>query len=230
MRTVDGRQIYDSLEELVHPSHTALLAIDIQNDFCTRGGSFDRNGYDVSMYEAMITRAARLLHAARKVGVLPIFIKNTTLKNHLSDSPAQVRFRVRLTRDPSQPSLQYTADGTWGHEFVDVMKPTEDEVVIKKFRSSAFVGTPLDMLLRSNGIDTILVTGCTTEGCVESTARDGMFMDYYVVVVPDCVESDTRDQHEASMTLMQNRFDMFTSTEIMDVWSAVRSGLTSALA
>lgn len=218
MRFVDGRWIYDSVAELVGHSHTAMLLIDIQNDFCTAGGTFDQGGYDVAFYQPMIERTRRLLEAARNAGVLPIFIQNTTLMNHMSDSPAQVRFRVRLSRADA-PSLQYTMDGSWGHRFVDALEPRKDEITIKKFRSSAFVATPLDLLLRSNGIDTILVTGCTTEGCVESTARDGMFLDYYVVVVPDCVESDTREQHEASMTLMKNRFDLVPSDEITAAWS-----------
>lgn len=218
MRQVDGRFFYDTTSELVDPGHTALVLIDIQNDFCAKDGTFDRSGYDVSLYESMIPNAARLLAAARQAGVLCVFIQNTTLRGHLSDSPAQVRFRVRLSRDPGQPSLLYTEDGSWGQEFVPEVAPGEGELVIKKFRSSGFVGTPLDLLLRSNGIETIVIGGCTTEGCVESTARDGMFMDYYVVVVPDCVESDTREQHEASLTLMRARFDTIPSPEILQVW------------
>lgn len=226
MKQVDGRWIYDTLDELVDPKHTALLLIDVQNDFCSPQGTFARNGYDVSCYRDAIPRMAQLLDAARGAGVLPIFIQNTTLRGHLSDSPAQVRFRVRLAHDPDAPSLPYTEDGSWGQQFVDELTPRPDEIVIKKFRSSAFVGTPLDLLLRSNGIDTVVISGCTTEGCVESTARDGMFFDHYVVVVPDCVESDTREQHEASMVLMRNRFDLFGSEEIMSVWSKDRVGVS----
>jgi nicotinamidase-related amidase len=217
MREVDGRVIYDELEEVVDPSHTALVLIDIQNDFCSVGGTFDQHGYDVSLYDQMIPRTERLLAGARQAGVLCFFVQNTTLRGHRSDSPAQVRFRTRLSRD-DEPSLQYTEDGSWGHEFVAALKPGEDDITINKFRSSAFVGTPLDLLLRSNGIETIVIGGCTTEGCVESTARDGMFMDYYVVVAPDCVESDTREQHEASMTLMRARFDMMPSADVLEAW------------
>ena len=76
--------------------------------------------------------------------------------------------------------------------------------MVKKYRSSAFWGTNLDLLLRSNGIKSLIMAGCTTEGCVESTARDALFNDYYVVVAEDCVASDDRAQHEASLLLMRH--------------------------
>jgi nicotinamidase-related amidase len=75
------------------------------------------------------------------------------------------------------------------------------------------------MLLRSNGIKSIVMTGCTIEGCVESTARDALFNDYYVVIAEDCVASDDREQHEASLLLMCHRFDVATSQEILGIWS-----------
>ena len=90
---------------------------------------------------------------------------------------------------------------------------------MKKYRSSAFWGTNLDLLLRSNGIRSLIVTGCTTEGCVESTARDALFNDYYVVVVEDCVASDDPAQHEASLLLMRHRFDIATAEEVLGVWN-----------
>lgn len=110
--------------------------------------------------------------------------------------------------------------GTPGHEFVRELAPEGSEPVVRKYRSSGFWGTNLDLVLRSNGIKTVVVTGCTTEGCVESTARDAMFCDYYVVVATDCVGSDDREQHDASMLLMRHRFDLAASDEIMDLWSA----------
>jgi nicotinamidase-related amidase len=91
--------------------------------------------------------------------------------------------------------------------------------VVRKYRSSAFWGTNLELLLRSNGIRTVVIGGCTTEGCVESTARDAMFNDLYVVIAADGVASDDREQHEASMLLMQHRFDIATAGEIADVWA-----------
>jgi nicotinamidase-related amidase len=81
------------------------------------------------------------------------------------------------------------------------------------------------MLLRSNGIETVVVAGCTTEGCIESTARDAMFNDYYVVIAEDCVASDDRAQHDASMLLMSHRFDLATGRDIGDVWESARTAM-----
>jgi nicotinamidase-related amidase len=74
------------------------------------------------------------------------------------------------------------------------------------------------MLLRSNGLKTLVMTGCTTEGCVESTARDALFNDYYVVMAEDCVASDDREQHEASLLLMRHRFDVVASGDVISTW------------
>ena len=90
--------------------------------------------------------------------------------------------------------------------------------MVKKYRSSAFWGTNLDMLLRANGIESLVVTGCTTEGCVESTARDALFNDYYVVIAEDCVASDDRAQHDASLLLMRHRFDIARSEDVLAIW------------
>jgi nicotinamidase-related amidase len=84
------------------------------------------------------------------------------------------------------------------------------------------------MLLRSNGIKTVVVCGCTTEGCVESTARDAMFNDFYVVIAEDCVASDDRAQHDASMLLMRHRFDMAAGDEITRLWQAPRPAAAGA--
>jgi nicotinamidase-related amidase len=91
-------------------------------------------------------------------------------------------------------------------------------LVVRKYRSSGFWGTNLDMLLRSNGIKTVVMGGCTTEGCVESTARDAMFNDYYVVIAEDCVASDDKAQHEASLLLMRHRFDLASGSQLGRLW------------
>ena len=219
MIEIEGKQVFTELAELVDPAHSALVIVDMQRDFCQPGGAFDRLGVDISMYPPLIPRVAALLDGARRAGVLVIFIQMTVLPGRLSDSPAQMRFNLRLhlQTNGGEP-LRYAADGSQGQEILPELAPREGELVVKKYRSSAFWATNLNMLLRANGIESLVVSGCTTEGCVESTARDALFNDYYVVIVEDCVASDDPAQHDASMLLMRHRFDIATSADVLGIW------------
>ena len=116
--------------------------------------------------------------------------------------------------------MVYTVADTWGHCMVDELVPQPGDIVLRKYRSSAFVATNLDLVLRSNLIKTVVVTGCTTEGCVDSTVRDAGFFDYFVVVPTDCVGSDIRDLHEAALLIMgAYRADMTTSDALVKAWT-----------
>ena len=220
MIRIEGKEVFTDLGELVDPAHTALLLIDMQHDFVDPDGLFGRLGIDLSMYDTTRPRLAALLAAAREGGVLVVHVQNTALPGRRSDSPAQIRFNMRMhelaRRDG--PPLRYTVPGTPGHAFVPDLAPLADEVVVAKYRSSGFWGTNLELVLRSNGIKTVVVGGCTTEGCVESTARDALFTDHYVVIAEDCVASDDKAQHEASMFLMRHRFDLAGAEDIAANW------------
>jgi nicotinamidase-related amidase len=219
---IEGKQVYTELAELVDPAHTALVVVDMQRDFCEPGGAFDQQGVDISMYPPLIPRVAGVIAGARSAGVQVIFVQMTVLPGRRSDSPAQIRFNLRLhlASHGNVEPLWYAADGSAGQEILPQLAPADGDLVVKKYRSSAFWGTNLDMLLRSNGIESVVVCGCTTEGCVESTARDALFNDYYVVIVEDCVASDDRAQHEASLLLMRHRFDIATADDVLGVWNA----------
>jgi len=222
--TVEGKDVFTELSELVDPAHTALLLVDMQRDFIESDGVFGELGVDLSMYRDSLPRLASLLADARRASALVVHVQNTALPDRMSDSPAQIRFNLRMhagKRRGGAP-LRYSVDGTPGHDFVKPLAPRGDELVVRKHRSSAFWGTDLEMLLRSNGIKTVVIGGCTTEGCVESTARDALFNDLYVVIAVDCVASDDREQHDASLLLMRHRFDMATADEIASVWATAR--------
>jgi nicotinamidase-related amidase len=229
---LDGKYVLTELAELVDPAHTALVLVDMQRDFIEPEGLFGQLGIDLSMYEQSRPRLGALLADARRSEVLVIHIQNTALPGRMSDSPAQIRFNLRMHDGARHggPPLRYTVPGTPGHEFVEGFAPLPGELVVRKYRSSAFWGTNLELLLRSNAIQTVVVGGCTTEGCVESTARDAMFNDHYVVVASDCVGSDDRAQHDASMLLMQHRFDMASAAEITDVWRQAGEGQREEIA
>jgi nicotinamidase-related amidase len=220
---VDGKRVYTTLAELVAPSHTALVVIDMQNDFCSPGGVFARQGLDLSVYDSMVPRLAALLDEARSAGVTIIFLQMTTLPGHRIESPAQIRFNMlqRPVDAGSTVPITYTLEGTEGHQVIPQLSPQPSEFIVPKYRSSGFWGTNLDMILGSNGLETLVITGCTTEGCVESTARDALFNDYYVVVAEDCVASDLPEQHAASLVLMRKRFDVVTSDAVTAVWRGV---------
>lgn len=224
MLEIEGKQVFETLDELVDPRHTALVVVDMQRDFCTPGGAFDRLGVDISMYPTMVSRLARLIDGARAAGVRVVYVMMTTLPGRLIESPAQIRFnrRLHLAANGGEP-LDYTSDGSVGQQIIPELPVEDGDMIVKKYRSSGFWGTNLDMLLRSNAVQTVIVSGCTTEGCVESTARDAMFNDYYVVIPEDCVASDDREQHDASMLLMRHRFDIATSDEILAEWLRVPS-------
>ena len=169
MITVEGKEVFTELTELVDPAHTALVLIDMQRDFVAPDGLFGELGVDLSMYAQSVPILASLLDAARRAAVLVIHVQNTTLADRMSNSPAQIRFNLRMHsgKRPDDVPLRYSIEGTPGHEFVKELTPGAGEPVVRKYRSSAFWGTNLELLLRSNDIRTVVIGGCTTEGCVE---------------------------------------------------------------
>lgn len=211
MKLAYGKEIPSSTAELVHPKHSALLIIDVQNDYAKRN--------DRLLFPQLVKNLARVLKAARRTGVLIVFIQDTLLRERLSDSPAWIRHYMlgESKKDPAEIS-EDGLDGTVGQQIIDEFRPQQNEVVIKKFRSSAFVGTGLDLVLRSNNVRSIIVTGLFTEGCVESTCRDAS-NEYFVVLAKDCVDSDRKELHDACMKIMKYRYDVLTSEEILSAWA-----------
>ncbi len=210
MRTIQGRQVLDTLEELVFPQHTALIAIDVQNDFCHPDGKFAQAGKAVAHMAPAVERMLHLVHAAQARGIPVIFLRQVTLPGGKSDSPAWLRFK---TRDGKAPD--YALPGTFGWQFVDGLAPTDNDYVIEKFRPDGFRATYLDHALRARGIETVILLGTTTEGCVESTVRAASYHDYYVVVAADAVASPNIKLHENSLEFFQARYPIHTSDDII---------------
>lgn len=225
MIIIEGREVFSTLEELVNPNYTALLVIDVQNDFCSPGGYFDNIGKDISMLQLAPSHIKSVLEAARRYGVFIIHIQNTCYPKHRAESGAWLRFRIRnlmktATEKTEELALQsITLEGTWGWQEVDEITPHPGEIIVKKHRSSAFIGTDLDMILRANGIKSVVSVGVITEGCVESTVRDAQFFDYYPVLLRDCVATDKREMHEAALLVMSSRVDVVESSEVIEIWA-----------
>jgi nicotinamidase-related amidase len=112
-------------------------------------------------------------------------------------------------------------EGTWGWEFAAGFGPLPGELVIRKHRPSAFVATDLEQLLRVAGVETVLVAGCVTEGCVQSTAVDALFRDFYTVVIEDCVATFQESLHNDGISYLKRRVAIGSAT-------IVREGLASS--
>lgn len=193
------------------PERTAILVIDVQNDFCDPNGSTARSGKSVQPVVEMVPRLARFLEAGRETGVRVIFVQ--MLQTPWTDS------EVWLNRTAGGRRVDKCLIGTWGAEFYGVA-PRDGEPVVIKHRYSAFINTSLESILHTWEIETLVMTGVTTNTCVESTARDGFQRDYRIVMVSDCVSAYATSPHEAALENIRARFgQVATSGEIVAAWA-----------
>jgi len=204
------------LEDLVDPARSALVFVDVTNDFCHRDGHFARTANDMTLIDALIDPLARVLEAARSFGVTIVHIQNTVLAGGASDSEAFMRFKGKIPGGTGA----YTVKGTWGWEIFGPFAPQPGELIVEKHRPSAFVGTDLDQLLRVARVETVIVGGLATEGCVQSTAVDAMFRDYFTVLLEDCVGTYSQELHAAGLAYLRPRVDIVSSAEVLEIWGA----------
>ena len=203
------------LSERAATRRAALVVVDMQNDFCHGEGALARRGIDLGPTQAIVPALRSLIEAAR-AAAMPVLY---TVNNHdaWTDSAAW-----RKRQGSEVHALART--GTWGSEFYGV-SPQPDERIVVKHRYNAFVGTDLDLVLRSRGIETLLFSGVATNVCVETTARDAFVRDYRVVMVRDCLAGASLQEHEASLTSLARYFDavVANSADIKAVWAAERT-------
>lgn len=222
-----GDPFFDFADK-VAPAHTAVLVIDMQNDFCAKGGMADREGFDVTPVSEMAARLPGFLNEARAAGVLVIFVRNlySTERNfYLSDAWLEQAARVRKGSYTLHPVCG--ADH-WGGAFFDNLRPEDSDPVVTKHRFNAFHNTDLECILRVNAIRTLVFTGCMTNVCVETTARDAFMRDYYVVVPSDATGTYVNADHEASLRNIERFFGQVTTiAEVQNVWAGQSPHATS---
>jgi ureidoacrylate peracid hydrolase len=203
-----------ALDVALDPNRTALLVVDMQNDFCAPGGFFEQVGLDISPGERIVEPIARLLETARSLGVHVVFTRS------MRPDPQPQRLR------PSRPFYKLPvegarpfAPGTWGSEIVDALPPAPGELVLDKPRYSAFYETALTDDLRARGVDTVALAGTTTNCCIDSTMRDAYYRDFNVVVLSDCVAGFGGEErlHESALENCRLLFGVVaTSGELVD--------------
>ena len=206
---------------------TALIVVDMQNDFCTNGGMLQRIGIDILMIQNIIPNVKEAINAARVAGIKIIYLK-MGYKEDLSDlgseqSPNRDRhLRVNVgvkIKTPDGRNGQILIRDTWNTDIVSELKPQDEDVIIYKTRYSGFYKTDLDSVLKQNQIKNIIFTGCTTSVCVESTVRDAMFRDYSSIVLEDCTAEPIgydfeRTNHVASLLTMELQFGWISNSAL----------------
>jgi ureidoacrylate peracid hydrolase len=209
-----------TLTDKVAPRHAALLLIDIQNDFCAEGGAMHREGRDVSLVQSMIPRLERLLASARAAGVHVIWIRNVynTEPNHyLSEVWLE---QAKRRRNGCYIEVPVCEADAWNGDYYQI-RPSSDEAIVTKHRYGAFEGTDLDLVLRSKGVRTVIMTGVATNVCVETTARQAFLRDYYVVFTSDCTATFSEAQHQATLWTIDQFFgEVVTGDAVMACWPA----------
>lgn len=208
----------ETLEELVDPRSTALVLVDLQNDFVGQGGVVDRRGEGrEAKLRGIVANSAAVLECARQSGVTVVYLRYSRTSDHRYESPASLRWML-MKRGYAGDSVSAVED-TWGADIVDMLAPKPADYVIDKRRSSGFFGTALDAVLRAQHVRTVVLAGVSTHGCVESTARDAELRDYYVVLLEDCTGAYSDELHAAALTVMRSRYEVVTSRMLLDVWS-----------
>lgn len=172
------------------PEQTALIVVDMQNAYATTGGYLDLAGFDVSATRPVIDNIILAVTAAREAGIQIIWFQNGWDEVYVeAGGPGSPNWHKSnaLKTMRQRPELQGTllAKGGWDYDLVDRLQPQPGDIVLPKPRYSGFFNTPLDSMLRSRGIRHLVFTGIATNVCVESTLRDGFFLEYFGIVLED---------------------------------------------
>jgi ureidoacrylate peracid hydrolase len=200
--------------ERLAAAHSALLVVDMQNDFCAEGGYIEAVvGKNAAACRAVAAPVMALVEAARAGGV-PVF---------------WVRADYRLEKLPASMAARFGAQGngrvccapgTWGADF-HAVAPAPGEPVIDKHCYSAFIGTGLADRLAAQGIRTLVFAGVQTNVCVETSLRDAYSLGFNVAVAGDCVASHTAELHEATLKNVRFLFgDVLSGREVAALWPA----------
>ena len=187
----------------LEPNGTALVVIDMQRDFLEPGGFGELLGNDVSLLGGVVEPLSRVLEAARSAGMLVIHTREGH-RPDLSDCPPSKLSRGRLDIGIGAPGPKgrVLVRGEEGHDIVDQLKPIEGEVVIDKPGKGSFYATDLELLLRNARINSLIVTGVTTEVCVHTTVREANDRGFECLVLEDCVGSYFPDFHRSALEMI----------------------------
>jgi len=194
----------------------AVIVVDVQNAFVSRGGMFDLRGFDISHIAQVIEPIKKITSAARAKKVKVVYIAHRLspdLREVGPNSPYQYNKLLKTYREQPEIRDKLLLRGTWGAEIIDELKPQEDDILIEKRRFSAFPGTDLDMMLKTYDIKYLAFTGVATNICVESSIRDACHLDYFPILISDAAASSVPSRHEATIGNVKEVFGWVTTSK-----------------
>jgi len=176
----------------VDPRKTAVIVVDMQNAFVTKGGMFDLYGLDISEAQRIIEPCKNVISAARRAGCKIVYLRqvyNTDLSNAGGENSPNWHKELALVLMRKRPELKgkLLIQGTWDAEIIEDLKPKEGDIVVSKQRYSGFVGTNLDVILKTYDIKHTAFVGVAANGCVDSTLRMAFFLEYFPILISDAV-------------------------------------------
>ncbi len=209
----EGKEIPITLDEVINPNRTVLLVWDMQND--QAGRSFNK--------EEFLRTTPPLIAAAQKAGVRTVYAQSTPFLWR-DESPAMIR-RAMKQQNVDHPSKLKPRryHGSFGWQLIEPFKPEGDDIVLEKRRATMFLGTEFQNIMSNRGATTVVMVGCTTDGGVEGTVRDGYYLGYFMVVVRDCVGTRTESGHLDALKRMDRFADVVQSGELIKIWESYAS-------
>jgi ureidoacrylate peracid hydrolase len=211
----------------IDPVRTAVIVVDMQNAFGSPGGMFDKAGIPINSIQAAVAPTRAAVEAARRAGLKIVYLKMGLMAD-LSDAGAKNGAWGHFLAHMGVNDGVLTRD-EWGTDILDELTPGDDDTVLYKTRFSGFYETELDELLKGSDIEHLIVTGCTTSICVDSTVRDAFYRDYHCVVLEDCTAEPmganlSRSNHDATILLVERIFgSVSTSTDFVAALEASRA-------
>jgi ureidoacrylate peracid hydrolase len=194
-----------------HRVNPALVVIDVQNGFVSKGGSYDQLGMSISHYQQVLPRISQLISLCREAGI-PIFYTQAVREQSGIDLLTKVHRILPKSREERIRKKPICVRGTWDADIVDEIKPASEDHVVVKRRDSAFHDTEIDVWMKSLGVDTLVFCGIDTSICVETSLRDAFNNGYDVVLISDATASGSPKHFESTLEIVRDYYGL-----VMDI-------------